>query len=89
MAPSVSRWVSNAEYLARYEREVRHYVARYALVRNTTGPGEAFLSSGRWAWIESDDDARARWDRYARAHRPLKAMNQDGTWRAWEPWDVR
>src|SRR5688500_18188814 len=69
--------VSDAEYLARYEREVRHYVLRYSLVRDTAGPGEAFLSTGRWVWIEPDDDNVARWQWYAKEHRGLKEL------RAW------
>ena len=81
------RLVSDAEYHARYEREVRRYVRRYeiARARGAMGPGEAFLSLGRWAWIVGDDDEAGRWRQYAREHRVLKAMNPDGSWRVWEP----
>ncbi len=87
MALTPPRWVSDAEYLARYEREVRRYVHRYeiATVRGVVGPGEEHLSTGRWAWIEPEDDATARWHHYAREHRGLKAMDPDGTLREWEP----
>ncbi len=87
MAFTPPRRVSDAEYRARYEREVQRYVIRYeiARARGALGPGETYLSSGRWAWIEGEEDAIGRWRQYARAHRGLKAMNPDGTWRNWEP----
>lgn len=80
------RWVSDAEYLRRYAAEVRRYVARYEGAREAMGPGEASLHFGRSAWIEDSNEAAARWRRYAKAHRGLKAMEPDGTWR---PWDER
>ena len=90
MALTPPRRISDAEYRARYEREVRRYVARFemARARDAMGPGEAFLSMGRWVWIEGDRESVGRWLRYAREHRGLKAMNPDGTWRRWEPRDV-
>ena len=53
------------------------------------GPGEAYLGSGRWVWIESGGAAVARWCRYARQHPGLKVMNPDGTWRPWDPLTIR
>ena len=82
--------VSDAQYWARYEREVRRYVARCEMASATDamGPGEAFLSMGRWAWIVSERETAGKWLRYAREHRGLKAMNPDGSWRAWDPGGV-
>ena len=85
------RGLSDAEYLARYEREVWRYVGRHgpAPHRIAAGPGETNLSSGYWAWLRDDGDTVGRWLRYAREHRGLKAMNPDGSWRAWEPRGAR
>ena len=80
--------VSDAEYRRRYERELRRYVARFGPVP-TAGPGEAYLSSGRWAWIEGGGKAIARWARYASLHHGLKVMASDGTWRPWDPLTLR
>ena len=80
------RRVSDTEYLARYEGEVRRYVERFAPERQDTQPGEALLASGRWAWVVPEDDAgAARWRRYATPYGGLTALAPDGTWREWEP----
>jgi hypothetical protein len=74
--------------LRRYEQELRRYVARFG-PSPAMGPGDAYLSTGRWAWIEGGGKAVARWARYASEHRGLKVMNPDGTWRAWNPLSIR
>ena len=87
MAPAVR--VSDAEYLARYEREVRRYAERFAAQQRRPGPGAAYLEAGKWAWIDDGLSTLARWARYAGRHGPLKAMNPDGTWRVWDERTVR
>ena len=91
MAFTPPRRVSDAEYVRLYEREVRRYVIRYeiARARGELGPGETYLSSGRWAWIVGGRDTAVRWRRYAQEHGGLLAMNPDGSWREWEPRGVR
>ena len=81
-----ARPVSDAEYLRRYEREGRRYVARYAPGTGNSGPGAAYLRGGRWAWVDDGHQAAERWGRYASGYHGLKAMQPDGTWR---PWDWR
>lgn len=83
------RPVSDAEYLARYEREVRRYVAHHTGGPDKMGPGETYLVFGRWAWLEDERGAEARWRRYAREHGGLRAMHPDGSWHPWQPWDER
>ena len=80
--------VSDAEYRRRYERELRRYVARFGPLP-TSGAGEAYLSTGRWVWIEGGAKTIARWARYASLHHGLKVMAPDGTWRPWDPLTIR
>lgn len=85
----MARRVSDAEYARRYEREVRWYAERFAAEHGHPGAGAAYLSRGKWVWMDDGLAAKARWARYADRHGPLRAMNSDGTWREWEPRDAR
>lgn len=87
-ARKAPRPISDADYLRRYERELRRYVERFGPTP-ASGAGEAYLGTGRWVWIESGGAAVARWCRYARLHRGLQAMNPDGSWRPWDPLSIR
>ena len=80
--PEDKRRVSDAEYAARYEREVRRYAERFA-ARPVT-PGAASLTVDRWVRIDDGLHAAARWSRYASAHDGLKVQCEDGTWCDWD-----
>ena len=85
MARALPGPVSDEAYLSHYEHEVRRYADRFAPKRDWLGVGAAYLTAGKWAWIDDGLRAAARWARYADQHGNLKAMNPDGTWRDWEP----
>ena len=89
MERPVPRLVSDAEYLERYEREARAYVARYDPRRHRAEAGKEHLRALRWAWIDDGERAAVRWARYAAAHPRLKALAADGKWRDWTPPTVR
>ena len=81
--------VSDGEYLRHYEHEIQRYAERFAPRPGDQGPGAANLSEGKWAWIDDDLAAAARWARYGDRHGPLRAMNPDGSWRPWQPPGMR
>lgn len=89
MASSRAMPVSDDEYLARYEAEVRAYVRGDG---QGTTRGQSDLLLGVWGSYRSDAQRSPWWEVYRHRLRAAGlwtgtfwAMNPDGSWRPWNP----